>query len=172
MGVGITIDPAYPFTLQATPVVWNYLMYDQTNYFNDSGNFVLAAGALSFGLTVSTSGFKPPLILSESPLAFSYTVQAATLTYNTGVHAVWQTLPVGGGGWVRGLIVAADGTMVGRTDTAGAYLYNSGTGSWSQLINPTSMPSAWIASNIESALSGCYELAIAPSNTQIFYMVF
>jgi hypothetical protein len=84
----------------------------------------------------------------------------------------WKTLPVGGGGFVRGLIVAADGTMVGRTDTAGAYLWNAGTSTWNQLFNPTSMPASWIASNIESALSGCYEVAIAPSNTQIFYTTF
>jgi hypothetical protein len=86
------------------------------------------------------------------------------------VSSGWKTLPVGGGGYVRGLIVAADGTMVGRTDTAGAYLYN-GT-SWNQLINPNSMPSAFITANFNAGLGGCYEIAIAPSNTQIFYMAF
>ena len=35
-------------------------------------------------------------------------------------NTTWQTLKVGGGGYVRGLDVAPDGTMVGRTDTNGA----------------------------------------------------
>jgi hypothetical protein len=86
--------------------------------------------------------------------------------------ARWQTLPIGGGGYVRGLIVAADGTMIGRTDTSGAYLYNYGTSSWNQIVNPTSMPSTWIAANIEASLGGVYEVAIAPSNTQVLYMNF
>jgi hypothetical protein len=38
-------------------------------------------------------------------------------------NTAWQTLKVGGGGYVRGLDFAPDGTMVGRTDTNGAYLY-------------------------------------------------
>lgn len=83
----------------------------------------------------------------------------------------WKTLPVGGGGFVRGLIIAADGTMVGRTDTAGAYLYSSVTSSWNQLITSSSMPAAFITANFNAGLGGVYEFAIAPSNTQIFYMM-
>lgn len=89
----------------------------------------------------------------------------------------WKTLPVGGGGYVRGLIVHSDGTMVGRTDTAGAYLYNSTTQTWSQLVNSSSMPSAYIATNpinlgSETGGQGVYEFAIAPSNSSVMYMNF
>jgi hypothetical protein len=87
----------------------------------------------------------------------------------------WQDLKVGGGGWVRGLIVHSDGTMVGRTDTAGAYLYN-GT-SWVQLVTNTSIPAAYLATDptgIGEAAGGfgVYEIAIAPLNSSIMYMNF
>lgn len=91
-----------------------------------------------------------------------------------GTLSGWKVLPVGGGGFVRGLVIAADGTLVGRTDSAGAYLYN-GT-SWIQLVTSTSMPAAYIASNplglgVEVS-QGVYEIAIAASNTNIFYMIY
>jgi len=82
----------------------------------------------------------------------------------------WQVLKVGGGGFVRGLSVAPDGTMVGRTDTNGAYLWNGSA--WVQLINSSSMPAALIAQNPVSTGSGVYELQMAPSNSSIMYMMF
>src|SRR5208283_5061511 len=97
------------------------------------------------------------------------TSAVGSAAYTIGASS-WKTLPVGGGGYVRNLIVAADGTMVGRTDTAGAYLYNGS--SWNQLINVNSMPASFVSANFAWGLGGAYELAIAPSNTQIFYMVF
>jgi len=89
----------------------------------------------------------------------------------------WQDLEVGGGGFVRGLIVHSDGTMVGRTDTVGAYLYN-GT-SWVQLVNSSSMPAAFINSTDIATFStsgpaggGVYEVGIAPLNSSLMYMAF
>ena len=94
-----------------------------------------------------------------------------------GAHAAtnWQDLKVGGGGFVRGLIVHSDGTMVGRTDSAGAYLWNGS--SWVQLVTSTSMPAPYIASRPidvggASGGSGVYEVAIAPQNSSIMYMNF
>jgi len=136
-------------------------------------NGVLVSNALN---VISGAGTYTDTGLSNGTYVYTLAMFNANGTGPQGagvsgtLSAAWKTLPVGGGGYVRGLIVAADGTMVGRTDTAGAYLYN-GT-AWNQLINPTSMPASWIASNIISALSGCYEVAIAPSNTQVFYMNF
>jgi hypothetical protein len=65
--------------------------------------------------------------------------------------------------------VAADGTMVGRTDTYGAYLWNGS--SWQQMINSTSMPIA-VVNNITANNTGVYELRIAPSNTNVLYMTY
>ena len=50
----------------------------------------------------------------------------------------WQTLKVGAGGWLTGIDIAPDDTMVVRTDTYGAYIWN-GT-QWQQLVTSTSMP--------------------------------
>jgi hypothetical protein len=100
---------------------------------------------------------------------------ALALFICSGVHAAgtWQDLKVGGGGFVRGLIVHSDGTMVGRTDTAGAYLWNGS--SWVQLVTNTSMPASYIASQPVSVGGasggpGVYEVAIAPQNSSIMFM--
>ena len=57
-----------------------------------------------------------------------------------------------------------------RTDTNGAYLWN-GT-QWVQLVTASSMPAAFVAANPVSSGQGVYEIQIAPSNTNIFYMQF
>ncbi len=80
----------------------------------------------------------------------------------------WQTLDVGAGGWLTGIDVAPDGTMVVRTDTYGAYIWN-GT-EWQQLITSTSMPAAFVTSNSNG--QGVYEIQIAPSNSNIIYMAY
>jgi glucose/arabinose dehydrogenase len=48
------------------------------------------------------------------------------LCVSAGAQATssWQLLKVGAGGFVRGLAVAPDGTMVVKTDTNGGYLWN------------------------------------------------
>ena len=101
---------------------------------------------------------------------------ALALSISLGAGASnWQDLKVGGGGFVRGLIVHSDGTMVGRTDTAGAYLWKGS--SWVQLVTSTSMPASYITSRPidvggESSGPGVYEFAIAPQNSSIMYMNF
>ena len=87
-------------------------------------------------------------------------------------NTTWQTLEVGGGGYVRGLDVAPDGTMVGRTDTNGAYLWDASTSSWVQLVTASSMPAAFIAADPAASGTGVFEIQIADSNTQILYMIF
>jgi hypothetical protein len=84
----------------------------------------------------------------------------------------WKTLHVGAGGYCRGMDIAADGTMVTRTDTNGAYYYN-GT-QWNQIFNVNSIPSSFINSTDISVLDqqGVFELRIAATNTQIFYAVY
>ena len=58
----------------------------------------------------------------------------------------WQTLEVGAGGFLTGIDIAPDDTMVVRTDTYGAYIWN-GT-QWQQLVTSTSMPAAFVAPTI------------------------
>jgi hypothetical protein len=83
----------------------------------------------------------------------------------------WKTLPVGSGGFVRGMNIAPDGTMVAHTDTNGAFLYN-GT-KWNQLFNINSLPSSFLNStDLQLVGQGCFEIQVAPTNTQIFYAAY
>jgi hypothetical protein len=92
----------------------------------------------------------------------------------TVTNTSWQTLKVGAGGFVRGLDIAPDGTTVGRTDTYGAYLWNATTSSWMQLVTAASMPAAFVSANFDTNTlgQGVYEIQIADSNTQVFYMMY
>lgn len=74
----------------------------------------------------------------------------------------WKAVNIGAGGWLVGIDVAPDGTMVVRTDTYGAFLWN-GT-SWTQMVTANSMPSNVFYSH------AVYELRISPSNSSIMYM--
>jgi hypothetical protein len=79
----------------------------------------------------------------------------------------WHDLRIGGGGYIRGMDIVADGTKVARTDSYGAYVWNGSA--WQQLISSSTMPTAEI--NLGNN-GGIYEIRIAPSNTNIFYMMF
>jgi hypothetical protein len=76
--------------------------------------------------------------------------------------SAWKTVALGAGGWLVGIDVAPDGTMVVRTDTYGAYIWN-GAG-WTQLVTAASMPDGSLYS------ASVYELRIAASNTNIMYL--
>lgn len=88
----------------------------------------------------------------------------------TDARAQWRPMKIGAGGYVDGLDIAPDGTMVGRTDTNGAYRW-AGT-SWKQLVTATSMPPAFVAANPVSSGQGVYEIQIAPSRSDFMYMMF
>jgi photosystem II stability/assembly factor-like uncharacterized protein len=77
----------------------------------------------------------------------------------------WKPLAIGAGGWLTGIDIAPDDTMVVRTDTYGGYLWN-GT-QWQQLVTAASMPAGDVAVGHNQ---GVYEIQIAPSNTNILYM--
>jgi hypothetical protein len=153
-------------------VVLSCVTFGSSIYYTTDGTiptFPITGTTLQYTTAISVAASQTIKALSTAPSYSQSAVVSAAYTIS-GVTFSWKTLPVGGGGYVRGLAIAADGTMVGRTDTAGAYLWN-GT-SWSQLINPSSMPTAFITANFNAGLGGVYEVAIAPSNTQIFYMHF
>src|SRR5882724_9340712 len=76
------------------------------------------------------------LSLLFCPSARAQTAQVNEATYGT----TWSTLKIGGGGFVTGIDIASDGTKVVRTDTYGAWLYNTATNLWQQLVTASSMP--------------------------------
>lgn len=77
----------------------------------------------------------------------------------------WKPLRIGGGGYITGIDIALDGTKVIRTDTYGAYLWD-GT-QWDQLVSSSTMPAPFTPNNYDA---GVYEIRVAPSNTNRFYM--
>ena len=101
-------------------------------------------------LTVTDGTKTAHIALSGDYLSSTWTLSSdgkgGTTVVDPTVSTNWQTLKVGAGGFVRGLDIAPDGTMVGRTDTNGAYLWN-GT-QWVQLVTASSMPAAFVAANL------------------------
>src|SRR5579872_1030760 len=99
--------------------------------------------------------------------------------------AVWAPLKVGAGGFLRDFDVHTDGTLVCKTDTYGAYVWNptaaspgnaGGTGVWQQLCAPGRIQSGDVAyspNTIQTfnANLGAFAIRIAPTNSSIFYMV-
>lgn len=80
----------------------------------------------------------------------------------------WHRLKIGAGGFITGLDIASDATRVIRTDTYGAYYFDTATNSWRQLVTTSSMPASDFGVQLGA---GVYEIAIAPSKTSRFYMV-
>lgn len=81
----------------------------------------------------------------------------------------WQRLGVGAGGFLSGIDTAADGTIVVRADTYGAYIWNGSK--WQQLVTYSSLPAS-VMSNFPYAGVGVYEIRIAPSDTKTIYMMY
>jgi len=57
---------------------------------------------------------------------------------------IWQSLPVGAGGYVTGIVAAAapNSAMYVRTDVGGAYRWDPATERWTQLLDASSLPGA------------------------------
>jgi hypothetical protein len=122
-------------------------------------------------LTVSDGTHTANINLLGNYLSSSWTLSSdghgGTLVIDPVSSNNWQTLEIGAGGYVTGIDIAPDDTMVVRTDTYGAYIWD-GT-EWQQLVSSTSMPAGFV---IPNSGQGVYEIQIAPSNSNIMYMMF
>jgi len=95
------------------------------------------------------------------------TTVGVTLTGPDTYGTTWHELKIGAGGYSTGMDVAPDGTKVMRVDVFGAYRW-TGT-QWVQLVTSQSMPAGVVAPGNNN---GVYEIRIAPSNSNIFYMMY
>ncbi|MBN8711853.1 MAG: sialidase [Verrucomicrobia bacterium 61-8] len=83
----------------------------------------------------------------------------------------WKPLKIGGGGWVTGMEVRADGAgpAFARTDVSGAYRWEPSTSTWRQIVTDASMPA-------EAVAYGCHggvdSLVAAPGEPDVAYMAF
>jgi hypothetical protein len=133
-------------------------------------------------------------LLLVGPSSANFAIFQVSSNQNT-----WQTAQIGGGGWVRGLDIECDAgfgscnnsnttTAVVRTDTYGAYVWVTAgkcQGSfvsapcWQQLVNtqtipssdPMNSPTACLLATNSGLYCGVAEIRIAPSNTNIAYMM-
>jgi len=122
-------------------------------------------------LTVTNGTQTADIALIGNYLSSSWTLSSdasgGTIVVDPVSSNNWQTLDVGAGGFLTGIDIAPDDTMVVRTDTYGAYIWN-GT-EWQQLITATSMPAAFVTTK---GSQGVYEIQIAPSDSNIMYMMY
>jgi photosystem II stability/assembly factor-like uncharacterized protein len=105
---------------------------------------------------------------------FGMLLQASSLTLAQAVlderaeEYVWKTLKTGAGGWITGIDISADGSVVvSRTDVGGAYRWNETTLSWTQIVTADSMPDESYRS-----FGGVLSIVTAPSKPQRLYMAF
>ena len=55
---------------------------------------------------------------------------AAAQQLHANELTLWRPIALGAGGLLTGIDIASDGTMVVKTDTFGAYIWNRETGRW------------------------------------------
>jgi hypothetical protein len=121
----------------------------------------LLGGVSACALLPTKAGADPSFLVATGQVA-----QAALTSQN------WQTLLVGGGGYVTGMDIASDGTKIVKSDTyPGAYVWNESRNKWMPLVLSTSMPSRFVSPRSHLA-TGCWEARICPSLTTKFYMMY
>lgn len=99
---------------------------------------------------------------------YIYLVIAMLLPCTASAEYNWSSVKIGAGGFLSGMDVHSDGTRVVRTDTYGAYKYNTNTNKWEQLVTMSRMPSA--DSGVDKEVQGVFEIKIAPTDSDIMYM--
>jgi hypothetical protein len=179
-----TTPPTTPRNLTATPVSEsqiNLSWTESTDNVGVAGYKIYRDGAqvgtIASGTTYNDTGL--PVSSLHSYWVAAYDAAGNVSTFSTAVSTVtdygadqfgttWKPLRIGGGGYVTGIDIAPDGTKVVRTDTYGAYLWDGAQ--WDQLVSSNSMPTAFV--NTQLANAGVYEIAIAPNETNRFYMEF
>lgn len=77
----------------------------------------------------------------------------------------WDSIAVGGGGYVTGIIPSKSerGVVFARTDVGGAYRYDAASGRWVALLD-------WVSEG-ETGLQGVESLAIDPNNAANVYLL-
>ena len=122
-------------------------------------------------LTITDGSQTANIALNGNYLASGWTLSSdgkgGTLVVDPVASNTWKPIKIGAGGYLTGIDVAPDGTMVVRTDTYGAYIWN-GT-QWQQLVTSTSMPAQFVAPDNGQ---GVYEIQVSSSDSNILYMMY
>jgi hypothetical protein len=132
---------------------------------------LVGTGASLFPLTLAGCGTEDAqgdsgLRILKKPLPAPVPpASAAPAAARTG----WRVWRIGAGGFLTGMDIADDGTMVVRTDTYGAYIWNETAAEWQQLMTRTSMPMGDFGHENDTQ-TGVYEIVIAPSDSNRIYL--
>ena len=169
----LILDDAQAFTGEVSGLTGSDAL-DLTNLsYGPNTRATFSGNAAGGTLTVTNGTQTASIILQGNYLSSSWTVSSdghgGTLIVDPVTSSApsntWQELPIGAGGMITGIDIAPDDTLVVRTDTYGAYLWN-GT-QWEQLVSSASMPANVV---IPNSGMGVDEIQIAPSNSNILYM--
>jgi photosystem II stability/assembly factor-like uncharacterized protein len=93
------------------------------------------------------------------------------------IQSGWNTLKLGGGGFLTRLDLHSDGSQVTRADVFGFYGRANTSLPWTQLLTIDSMPAGEVGLDSNGDLIGAiggqtiggYEIVIAPSNSSVLY---
>lgn len=95
---------------------------------------------------------------------------AVWLAWQAGLAgaAGWQTVPLGGGGYVIGLVEhpGGGGPLYCRTDVGGAFRWNAASGQWVS-ITDTIVPVSTVGA---SGLTGIPSIAVDPGDSNVVYV--
>jgi photosystem II stability/assembly factor-like uncharacterized protein len=101
-------------------------------------------------------------------LTIGWVAQAQNLPGDVSNLYTWKPLRTGAGGWVTGVDISPDGTVVvARTDTGGAYRWDEASLNWTQLVTAQSMPD-----EAYRQYGGVLTIVTAPSQPQRLYMAY
>jgi hypothetical protein len=81
----------------------------------------------------------------------------------------WRTFKIGGGGYLTGLDQADDGTLVVRTDTSFAYIWDDALDRWRNLVTKDTMP---VSLQELGRTAGVYEICICATNSNHIAILF
>lgn len=186
-----TVNVVYGFTVTASHGTPPYT-YSQSGGPTLTGVSIDSSpttGGKAFSGTPTVQGLYSGIVLTVTDHVGA---KASLPAFNVLINPSASAGPVlvGGGGWlVGGDVNATDGQRLARTDTYGAYLWNSGTSSWSQLVTQSSMPAADFGfypttgtiqvdqrgtqGNLTGGGNGggVYEIASCPSTSAKIYMM-
>jgi len=87
-----------------------------------------------------------------------------TLTYTTA--STWDVVPLGGGGFITGLVSSSGGDIYARTDCGGAFRWDSVNGVWHSITDTMVDPST----PDSNAAMSIPSLAVDPNNSNQLYV--
>lgn len=121
-------------------------------------------------MPTSTIARLAPLVLAGlALLSPSLRADAVARLETSPQQLVWKPVRMGAGGYVTGIDLHADGTMLVRTDVGGAYIRDNKKGEWIQVVTTYRLPPDTLGF---FEYTGVSSIVAAPSRTQRLYLAF